>query len=129
MWPDRESNPGHLTYESGALTTALRGPADDVNCFGLLRKGWTLSTFGIIYLSKIAEKPKNKTGKSDIQMFFQNSKLSIRVILWPVKTNASVYVVFSTNPLIRNYSIIDRSKMDILTSNWRHRGVLSTIDG
>ena len=27
MWPDRLSNPGTLTYESGALPTALRGPA------------------------------------------------------------------------------------------------------
>ena len=27
MWPDRVSNPGPLTYESGALTTAPRGPA------------------------------------------------------------------------------------------------------
>ena len=27
MWPDRISNPGPLTYESGALTTALRGRA------------------------------------------------------------------------------------------------------
>ena len=27
MWPDRVSNPGPLTYESGALSTALRGPA------------------------------------------------------------------------------------------------------
>ena len=27
MWPDRASNPGPLTYESGALPTALRGPA------------------------------------------------------------------------------------------------------
>ena len=25
MWPDRISNPGPLTYESGALPTALRG--------------------------------------------------------------------------------------------------------
>ena len=24
MWPDRVSNPGPLTYESGALPTALR---------------------------------------------------------------------------------------------------------
>ena len=30
MWPDRVSNPGPLTYESGALPTALRGPAADV---------------------------------------------------------------------------------------------------
>ena len=27
MWPDRVSNPGPLTYESGALLTALRSPA------------------------------------------------------------------------------------------------------
>ena len=27
MWPDRVSNPGLLTYESGALPTALCGPA------------------------------------------------------------------------------------------------------
>ena len=27
MWPDRVSNPGPLTYESGVLPTALRGPA------------------------------------------------------------------------------------------------------
>ena len=27
MWPDRVSNPGPVTYEIGALPTALRGPA------------------------------------------------------------------------------------------------------
>ena len=27
MWPDRVSNPGPLTYESGALPTGLCGPA------------------------------------------------------------------------------------------------------
>ena len=27
MWPDRVSYPGPLTYESGALPTALHGPA------------------------------------------------------------------------------------------------------
>ena len=30
MWPDRVSNPGPLTYESGALPTALRGPAHEM---------------------------------------------------------------------------------------------------
>ena len=30
MVPDRVSNPGPLTYESGALPIALRGPAQDV---------------------------------------------------------------------------------------------------
>ena len=43
MLPDRVSNPGPLTYESGALPIALRGPAfylkefqDEVNLFSLL---------------------------------------------------------------------------------------------
>ena len=30
MWPNRVSNPGPLTYESGALPTALRGPATGI---------------------------------------------------------------------------------------------------
>ena len=30
MLPDRVSNPGPLTYESGALPIALRGPADEI---------------------------------------------------------------------------------------------------
>ena len=29
MLPDRVSNPGPLTYESGALPIVLRGPAED----------------------------------------------------------------------------------------------------
>ena len=31
MLPDRVSNPGPLTYESGALPIALRGPAGDLS--------------------------------------------------------------------------------------------------
>ena len=31
MLPDRVSNPGPLTYESGALPIALRGPAPSIN--------------------------------------------------------------------------------------------------
>ena len=30
MLPDRVSNPGPLTYESGALPIALRGPAKEL---------------------------------------------------------------------------------------------------
>ena len=30
MWPDRVSDPELLTYESGALPTALRGPAQPI---------------------------------------------------------------------------------------------------
>ena len=32
MLPDRVSNPGPLTYESGALPIALRGPARTKEC-------------------------------------------------------------------------------------------------
>ena len=36
MLPDRVSNPGPLTYESGALPIALRGPArTDVRTYSL----------------------------------------------------------------------------------------------
>ena len=30
MWPERVSNPGPLTYESGALLTVLCGPASHI---------------------------------------------------------------------------------------------------
>ena len=33
MLPDRVSNPGPLTYESGALPIALRGPASILKMF------------------------------------------------------------------------------------------------
>ena len=36
MWPDRVSNPGPLTYESGALPIALRGPACAKGIFFLI---------------------------------------------------------------------------------------------
>ena len=37
MLPDRISNPGPLSYESGALPIALRGPADKESA-GALKK-------------------------------------------------------------------------------------------
>ena len=43
MLPDRVSNPGPLTYESGALPIALRGPA---KCYVVT----------VIFFSHIAEK-------------------------------------------------------------------------
>ena len=36
MLPDRVSNPGPLTYESGALPIALRGPATLLQTYGAL---------------------------------------------------------------------------------------------
>ena len=37
MLPDRVSNPGPLTYESGALPIALRGPAFRMEKVGIIR--------------------------------------------------------------------------------------------
>ena len=36
MWPDQISNPGPLTYESGALPIALCGPATAIITSGFL---------------------------------------------------------------------------------------------
>ena len=38
MLPDRVSNPGPLTYESGALPIALRGPAQGVGNYMFAKK-------------------------------------------------------------------------------------------
>ena len=46
MLPDRVSNPGPLTYESGALPIALRGPARLVN------ERVTLTTFVLYTLQR-----------------------------------------------------------------------------
>ena len=44
MLPDRVSNPGPLTYESGALPIVLRGPAS----------GWDLTASVLIRLMLLA---------------------------------------------------------------------------
>ena len=67
MLPDRVSNPGPLTYESGALPTALRGPAScrkrtvsnkvvgAVNRFYVrITSPWSLSWFISIQVSRSA---------------------------------------------------------------------------
>ena len=54
MLPDRVSNPGPLTYESGALPIALRGPAS-VRCI------FPKSSFIYIYMGRFL-----KTGLNDI---------------------------------------------------------------
>ena len=42
MLPDRVSNPGPLTYESGALPIALRGPAFLLTVLTCVSKHFTL---------------------------------------------------------------------------------------
>ena len=37
MWPDRVSNPGPQTYESGAPPIALRGPACKIGNWLIIR--------------------------------------------------------------------------------------------
>ena len=58
MLPDRVSNPGPLTYESGALPIALRGPAhfESVSKFKTIRTSIHLialrgpATFGWLFM-------------------------------------------------------------------------------
>ena len=53
MLPDRVSNPGPLTYESGALPIALRGPARFVvRVFFVKKAPGLLSTSPASYKSK-----------------------------------------------------------------------------
>ena len=54
MLPDRVSNPGPLTYESGALPIALRGPAE------LVLKGKTSASLsGAIYMYAVGVSSTN----------------------------------------------------------------------
>ena len=53
MLPDRVSNPGPLTYESGALPIALRGPA---KVFARRRQGYDNTS---MFSSQTAELIKN----------------------------------------------------------------------
>ena len=48
MLPDRVSNPGPLSYESGALPIALRGPASQ-NAFGYQQIGKKQSYKWLVY--------------------------------------------------------------------------------
>ena len=50
MLPDRVSNPGPLTYESGALPIALRGPAFDIVNFPFLHRDIPRSTSYGVYI-------------------------------------------------------------------------------
>ena len=57
MWPDRVSNPVSLTYESGALPTALRSPARciHVHLFELKKKyARILATFFLTIMHEYA---------------------------------------------------------------------------
>ena len=54
MLPDRVSNPGPLTYESGALPSVLRGPADlDIWCHSSKGKNRFLTNKEISYIHHI----------------------------------------------------------------------------
>ena len=51
MWPDRVSNPGPPTYKSGALPTALRGPANSaINVGGVPVLNLCTLSDGVSYL-------------------------------------------------------------------------------
>ena len=55
MLPDRVSNPGPLTYESGALPIALRGPARRL-CSNRFRRGSTTISYPQCSLTFLRER-------------------------------------------------------------------------
>ena len=59
MWPDRVSNPGPLTYESGALPTVLRGPACIVTTM-LEQTRVCLCRYDFVYCKFISSKDNTK---------------------------------------------------------------------
>ena len=63
MWPDWVSNPGPLTYESGALPTALQGPA-------ILRSHYTIK---IILMCKIPGLQIRRSNKDNLGIIIQIS--------------------------------------------------------
>ena len=64
MWLNQVSNPGTLTYESGALPTLLCGPGNAAYvlkvCEACLLKPYILSSMVTHYLSYTAEKSMAK---------------------------------------------------------------------
>ena len=60
MWPDRVSNPGPPTYESGALSTALRGLAAAKQSVGSelqIRRGLRIILEYLFYSQRDALRP------------------------------------------------------------------------
>ena len=74
MLPDRVSNPGPLTYESGALPIALRGPASTMDTyekarlnFTRIRASFPLRREVLLFVSFLATRK--------MYFFYKNSKL------------------------------------------------------
>ena len=57
MWTDQVSNPGPLIYESGALPTALRGPAKNLL---LMKQSLSFETLDSILLCREANRQSAK---------------------------------------------------------------------
>ena len=53
MLPDRVSNPGPLTYESGALPSALRGPAPVIQSIVSLTKSLVKDSLSLSVYTKL----------------------------------------------------------------------------
>ena len=65
MLPDRVSNPGPLTYESGALPIALRGPASG-RCTAILESESQVNfLFNALRFNKTQRKLEKSTSKDE----------------------------------------------------------------
>ena len=80
MLPDRVSNPGPLTYESGALPIALRGPANmavsTVYVYTLILQSWCKS-YSIHSYFPYSVLHIRRSNKNNLRKIFQISAQKI----------------------------------------------------
>ena len=78
MWPDQVSNLGPLTYESGALPIALRGPAFDLLTWFLFMTNYLVM---IITCAKLCSNPimHDKVMGQHKQVSLSKSKNKVQV--------------------------------------------------
>ena len=72
MLPDRVSNPGPLTYESGALPMSLRGPENDtelIQSITISHRQHKRKRSAYIPDDKRSQKKKNAHGEPNEQLF------------------------------------------------------------
>ena len=96
MLPDRVSNPGPLTYESGALPIALRGPASGryVKFFVIL--------FRFLYLPQITTLKCSKSATAKLPVI--HSIIIICLSIGPPKNGK--FIIFRCLKILAHYIIV-----------------------
>ena len=98
MWPDRVSNPGPLTYESGALATALRGPAQGhVTLERLIRPGPYSNWSEILRLSRIP---------ASLKKFYRPDNIFSIISLWEIICRSKASNSAENNPTWPKFELV-----------------------